>query len=421
MIILLLKDLVSFEAPSQFINSTNVDLQRHLFRGSSYSPIGSTLRMNIAWVVALLCSLIAAFTGILVKQWLRAYLSEIPTSPIESVPIRQLRHDGLETWRMGEIIGCLPILMEIALVLFLYGLLELLWSLNSTIAGVSTAIVAVFIIFLAVTTAIPIFFPNSPFKSPQAWFLWRSAMRLLSLWRRFIRPSPSDLSSSHSGSTWIEREVEISRLRGDELNGRALARVYKGSIDEDFRDIICSCINTLPINIAASFVFELIATKCQCSVEALLESIRNPGTDFLLETLSLKFGTRLRRGARRLQSMILDILHEMHSKPFGVTILVDLLKILRKLLIDSEGGVCENLNHRRAWDILTSFMTPHYPFQVPRLCLEILWDMTQVRCNSDYCPVGMFSLNRNRYSMQDLIHFRDAERSNLCTRCIHKE
>lgn len=242
-VVLLLRDLVSLHLiPHSNIPIPNLDNYppKIFSQTSPLSPSSQVVRMNAAWVVALLFSLIAALTGILAKQWLRAYVSGIPSSLRDSIRIRQLRYDAFRRWHVDEIVGFLPILMVVSLVFFIYGFLELLWSLNVTIAGISTAIVTSFFAFSAATTVIPTFYVNSPFKSPQAWLVWRLSAALRKLPEFLFNHAPSNLpfisfaSDSPTLSLWVQREVEFCQQQADELDWKALARIYTHSFDEAF-------------------------------------------------------------------------------------------------------------------------------------------------------------------------------------------
>lgn len=367
--------------------------------------------MTTTWFAALVCSLVAALIGILAKQWLREYITEISSSPRESVRIRQFRHDGLTNWHVAKIIGFLPILLEIALVLFLHGLLELLWTLNTTVASVSTAVAAMSLVFYVGTMVIPAFSPNSPFKAPQAWAFYVLVWKLRKVRKsltslRTSRAASTSISRSRSRSnlndpfdlvpdldpplplTWSDREVESGRLVADELDQRALARTYKRSLDEDFLDIVSPCLNDLNPDAAVSLLFDVVARRGDCSVSTLLDSVRNPNCTFGMERYMLKAGSR---GTRRLMCMILDVLPRMVNDGVRSRItILDLLYTLRKLLTEAERAVCESALHRRALDTLAALADVRSAYHVQRLALDILSEMTQVGCNMDYCPNGKF-------------------------------
>ncbi len=104
----------------------------------------------------------------LTKQWLREYLSINYTTPRELARIRQYRQTGLTKWRVPHIIAFLSLLLQFALILFLVGLVNLLWTVDWVVATFATIPTALWLLSYCVTTCAPTFFPHCPYKSPQA-------------------------------------------------------------------------------------------------------------------------------------------------------------------------------------------------------------------------------------------------------------
>ncbi|KAI0789880.1 hypothetical protein C8Q75DRAFT_806540 [Abortiporus biennis] len=441
----------------------NFSIRDFTIDSSTFRPSVQAVAINTTWFAALVCSLISALIGILAKQWLREYTSEVTSSPRETVRLRQFRYDGLTKWKVGEIIGFLPILLEIALVLFLHGLLQLLWSLHRTVASVTTTLVAITLVFYLITMILPAFSIRSPFKSPQSWAfclaIWKLQRLRNFLWTWLRRPFPfinrsfnnkkfylhnflsvtetSTNSSDVSGyftvaSNWKEREIKLVRQMADELDKRALARTYRHSLDEDLLDTITPCLNELQPSAAATVVFEVIAKRAECSIRTLLDSIREigpKGQRLVLERFMLRAGER---GTNRLIHMLLDVLPRMirysdfttygplsnlspsapHSPQINRTYTpekieitaVDILMILRKLLPETERAICEIAVHRRALDTLAQLLIETGAYRIQKLVMQILWEMTQLGCNMDYCPEGIrnvISCGKDAYLRND--------------------
>ncbi|PSS34141.1 hypothetical protein PHLCEN_2v1809 [Hermanssonia centrifuga] len=320
----------------------------------SFQPSPASVRVNTLWFSALVCSLVAALIGILAKQWLREYLIKVSSSPQETVRLRQYRNDGLRRWHVVTIMAMLPVLLELALVLFLLGLLDFLWQLNTTVAAVITFLVGVSFLFYTVTTVLPAFFASSPFKSPQAWgfckLLW-SFRRL----RRFVRPlTPIDVMFGDADmyhslpDNWRERDIGFVRRMAGMLDHRALAWIYKSSLNEDLLDMMVPYISNLQPDEAASLAFEEIARKGECTVTVLIDSIRDNQPRIGLPKFIRRAGER---GKRRLANMLLHILPRMdhNARHSGITAF-DILFVLRTLLIESERAICEMSIHRRTND-----------------------------------------------------------------------
>ncbi|KAK1236398.1 hypothetical protein PQX77_000338 [Marasmius sp. AFHP31] len=116
----------------------------------------SDVRINIMWFLSLIISLVVALFGLLCKQWLREHHRHTHTcTPAEALALRWLRHESLERWRVPTILACLPVSLELALFLFLGGIIELLRTRHLGLFITASAVVgSVGLIYLA-TTIIP--------------------------------------------------------------------------------------------------------------------------------------------------------------------------------------------------------------------------------------------------------------------------
>ncbi|OCH94847.1 hypothetical protein OBBRIDRAFT_49980 [Obba rivulosa] len=125
--------------------------------------------INALWFSSLVLSLSSAAIGIIVRQWLGHFISPTSSNAQRSAQIHCLRYDrGLVSWHVPEILSLLPILLLASLVLFLIGLVILLWTLNGIVAGITTGLVAVLFLFLVSSTVLPTIRLDCPYKSPQA-------------------------------------------------------------------------------------------------------------------------------------------------------------------------------------------------------------------------------------------------------------
>ncbi|KAI0752717.1 hypothetical protein C8Q80DRAFT_1302830 [Daedaleopsis nitida] len=160
--------LSSFSVDQQSINTT---IPANVTDVPPFRPSTFAVRLNALWFSSLVCGLLSASLGLLVKQWLREYLAGSSNVSRESIRIRQFRYEGLRKWHVPLIILCLPILLQAALVLFLVGLLDFLWNLHRVVAAIITVIVAVILLFAAATNIFPLIRADCPYKSPLSWAL----------------------------------------------------------------------------------------------------------------------------------------------------------------------------------------------------------------------------------------------------------
>ncbi|KIM36176.1 hypothetical protein M413DRAFT_31929 [Hebeloma cylindrosporum] len=151
---------------------------------SSFSPTSTNIRVNVFWFTSLSLSLATVLLGILCMQWLREYQRNTPLDPKDAISLRQLRYEGLIAWKVPDILMLLPVLLHFALLLFFLGLIDLLWSLNHTVAFFVSIVSGLVLAFLLATSFLPalqIFFindnalrrPQCAYKSPQSWAFHR--------------------------------------------------------------------------------------------------------------------------------------------------------------------------------------------------------------------------------------------------------
>ncbi|KAK7043849.1 hypothetical protein VNI00_008014 [Paramarasmius palmivorus] len=110
---------------SMQLNASNIS-ERPPFEADS-----SSIRINCFSFLSLIFSLTSALFGLLCKQWVREHQRDTQTrTPGEALALRQLRRDSAEKWGVSSFVSALPILLEVALLFFFAGLLDLLWNRN---------------------------------------------------------------------------------------------------------------------------------------------------------------------------------------------------------------------------------------------------------------------------------------------------
>ncbi|KAF9488358.1 hypothetical protein BDN71DRAFT_468749 [Pleurotus eryngii] len=101
------------------------------------SPSRSDVWVNGLWFIGLTLSLSTALLAVLARQWLHQYTAITSGTPRDRSLIRQYRYDGLTKWRVLVLISLLPVLLHIALGLFLVGLVVFIMPLNPAIACIT--------------------------------------------------------------------------------------------------------------------------------------------------------------------------------------------------------------------------------------------------------------------------------------------
>ncbi|KAK7016202.1 hypothetical protein VNI00_018967, partial [Paramarasmius palmivorus] len=191
-----------------------------------FTPDASSIRINCFWFLSLIFSLTSALFGLLCKQWLREHQRDVPTRTVaENLALRQLRRDSFEKWGVASFLSALPILLEIALVFFFIGVLDLLWTLHPIVFGICLAAISLSMGLYVLTTILPtITLPRQarfihyrdfgqlayqficPYKSPQAWAVYKLFTTLPKPLLRF--PAIKNFTQTHLRPLWDHLQAQ---------------------------------------------------------------------------------------------------------------------------------------------------------------------------------------------------------------------
>jgi hypothetical protein len=242
----------------QLANLRNPDVPSNLAPIDGFVASPLDIAINILWFSSLIITLNAVLMAILVKQWLAEYTwspgSKV-TPPHQVTLLRQLRFDGLTTWKIPQIISYLPSQLLLALFLFLAGVLCLLWGLHLAVAVPATILIALSFLYLLFTSTIPAFYPTCGYQSPQAWLVYRVKRSFVSIrhsltfpiWRRGMGQNSSTVHG------WVDAALEY--LSHDSVrmsyHSSALMWMYSSLTPWDslmFANI-WNCALTLPVQV----------------------------------------------------------------------------------------------------------------------------------------------------------------------------
>ncbi|KAF9254433.1 hypothetical protein L218DRAFT_843215, partial [Marasmius fiardii PR-910] len=157
-------------------------------------PDTAFVRINTFWFLSLTLALVDALFGLLCKQWVQEHQRQTNThTPGQDLALRWWRYQSFEKWHVPAIISSLPIILELALFLFLVGLLDLLRTRHHIPFTIAGLVVALALFFYLTTTILPgisiireihqthptkIQYLSGldlicPYKSPQSWLVFR--------------------------------------------------------------------------------------------------------------------------------------------------------------------------------------------------------------------------------------------------------
>ncbi|KAI0782802.1 hypothetical protein C8Q75DRAFT_490416 [Abortiporus biennis] len=179
----------------------------------------------------------SASLGMLVKQWLREYLSGDYASSRTRARIHQFRYRGLTTWRVFEIMAFLPTLLQISLILFLVGLIDFLRLVHTGVAAVISVTVGIWLFVYVSTTFLPTLVPDCPYKSPQARLVYN-------LVRVLKGEQPWRIRSLSPHLSW--RRFDTHAVSNQVLEVESLATADATFVDDDaLQTIIGPCFKDL--------------------------------------------------------------------------------------------------------------------------------------------------------------------------------
>ncbi|PIL23218.1 hypothetical protein GSI_14527 [Ganoderma sinense ZZ0214-1] len=160
--------LNSFTVNPSFINSTQPARSPDQLLPPFQADV-SVIWINTLWFVSLVCSLASASIALIVKQWLFEESKGLSGTSRETARLRQYRLNSLIKWHVGVIVLVPSVLLQVALFLFLAGLLILLWTIHVTVAAVVTVFIGALFVFVLVITILPVFKLDCCYRSPQAY------------------------------------------------------------------------------------------------------------------------------------------------------------------------------------------------------------------------------------------------------------
>ncbi|SJL01202.1 uncharacterized protein ARMOST_04520 [Armillaria ostoyae] len=232
----------------------------------AFRPSMSDSWVNGLWFISLSLSLTAALFAVLTKQWIHQYLSVPSGTPRDRCHVRQFRYMGLEQWRVGFIIGLLPVLMSASLAVFLVGLVLFIIPLRVSIASVVGAITFISFSAYIVTNFLPILYPSCPYKTPLSQYMFP----LYAYIRRRIPGS----STAH---TLREAESTVVRVSADEMDVQALVWLINVSSNPSVESIVIESTSALPLKSVDSFKYLIDHTNVPSAcMQALEHLVREP-------------------------------------------------------------------------------------------------------------------------------------------------
>ncbi|KAA1467125.1 hypothetical protein DENSPDRAFT_868872 [Dentipellis sp. KUC8613] len=141
---------------------------------NTQGPSATQVGINVLWFLSLVFSLSCALGATLVQQWARTYIqgTEERFVPHERARMRTFLLDGVERFGVSAMVQGIPVLLHIALFLFLGGLIVFLFSINTTVAGTVLSICVLCALVYGLLTLLPAIFDACPYRTPLSSVVW---------------------------------------------------------------------------------------------------------------------------------------------------------------------------------------------------------------------------------------------------------
>ncbi|KAJ7627736.1 hypothetical protein DFH06DRAFT_1227068 [Mycena polygramma] len=139
-----------------------------------FSPSASSLACNILWFLSLGLSLSCALIATLVEQWSRDFIqrADMRPSPIIRARIFSYLYFGIRRFGMHRMVEFIPLLLHLSLLFFFAGLVAFLYPVNVVLMLVAALLLALISVTYISLTILPIFFSDSPYRTPLSNVVW---------------------------------------------------------------------------------------------------------------------------------------------------------------------------------------------------------------------------------------------------------
>ena len=210
-----------------------------------FSPPGHIVVVNVFFYASLGVMILAAFTAMLIKSWVREFDRGLRAMsiPEQRAKTREFRYLGMERWKLTEMVGILPSLIQISLFLFSIGLIVFLFHISTPSFGVTTAIFAIGVLYYAVTTSISVLVTSSPFHSPPSRALGKVYQRV----HAYFCPRVKDFQATSMDTTPV---TTLGRFRRHIQSFLQKSRPYR---ETNFvKPILATTLDEVQLSTAAS-------------------------------------------------------------------------------------------------------------------------------------------------------------------------
>ncbi|KAF9782788.1 hypothetical protein BJ322DRAFT_172137 [Thelephora terrestris] len=126
-------------------------------------PSASAIQVQSILFASLASALLAAFLAMLGKRWLNLH---VEGSLVERGHQREPRIREMTTWRFRIIMECIPLVVQVSVLLLGYALAQYMWGLSQTVSAVIAGFTGFGVLFYLFTVFASIVWETCPFQTP---------------------------------------------------------------------------------------------------------------------------------------------------------------------------------------------------------------------------------------------------------------
>ncbi|KAF7333457.1 hypothetical protein MVEN_02361800 [Mycena venus] len=201
-----------------------------------FIPSTSSLACNTLWFLSLGLSLSCALIATLVEQWCRDFIqrTEMRPSPIIRARIFSYLYFGIQRFGMHTMVEFIPLLLHGSLLLFFAGLVAFFYPINTAIMVVAATLLGLVSITYTCLTVLPMFFSDSPYRTPLSTIAWSLLQRTHALFPRGRR----HLLDKEAAVAEDESHIEVKHPTMVQLMKRDAAQESGDRDERDARAIV---------------------------------------------------------------------------------------------------------------------------------------------------------------------------------------
>ncbi|KAH9854517.1 hypothetical protein C2E23DRAFT_858630 [Lenzites betulinus] len=248
---------------SQQLNGTSATTATVAPESLPFTPKIEDVMRNVLLFASLICALISSAMSIFIKSWLReSALDPVNRhSPRDFAYTRQYRHEALINWKMQDIVTTVSMLLQLAVVLFMVGIVLFVWRLGFILRGIVAGLIMFWLALTVVSALCATYFPNCPFNSPFSRAIFKTNQLLVAAIAPLSHRRHSKERHHSVGYTSQEKEWSDICKHAPSLASHALRYAFNMSWADQQVDTLFPCLEDMDPDAALKLVLDLVRLR----------------------------------------------------------------------------------------------------------------------------------------------------------------